>query len=293
MAIDDGSTDRSPAILRQYAQRDARLKVLTRTHEGIVASLNAGLAAANSKYIARMDADDISESSRLERQVAYLDEHPECVAVGCSVLVIDSDGEPLWVASSPVSHEDIEKELLIGNGGALRHPSAIFPRSALDTVGSYREFLRLAEDLDLYLRLGEIGRLANLDEALLHYRVHRFSANLTRTHEMQEAVIRAIASAYERRDWSGFKADSIRDCIRKTWLSSADLEAQWGYQALHSGHSKTARKHFVEAIRQRPVCLRFWRALAAAQVRTWLGPRSVNTAQRTERKSAEEASNSR
>jgi len=269
LAIDDGSKDRSPAILTSYAQRDGRLKVLSRPHEGLVSSLNAGLADAQSKYIARMDADDISVVNRLERQVAYLDERSECVALGCSILEIDPDGDPLGVVRNPLLHEEIEKELLVGCGGALPHPGVMFRRSALETVGEYRGML--AEDLDLYLRLGEVGRLANLDEVLLHYRLHMLSINTTRKREMHEAAIRTIANAYERRKWSGFREDSVRN----GWLPSADLQAHWAYKALYGGHYKTSRKHIVKALRERPAHLGYWRVWAETYVRNWLRPHSV------------------
>jgi glycosyltransferase involved in cell wall biosynthesis len=269
IAIDDGSKDRSLAILTSYAQLDHRLTVLARPHEGLVNALNAGLAATESVYVARMDADDISLADRLEKQVAYLDEHTDCVALGCSILEIDPDGEPLGVARNPLLHEEIEKELLVGCGGALPHPSVMFRRSSLEAVGQYRGFP--AEDLDLYLRLGEIGRLANLDEVLLQYRLHSFSVNMTRKSEMREAAILAIASAYKRRNWYGFREDSVRN----SWLPSAELRAHWACKALYSGHYKTSRKHIWKALRQRPGCLRYWYVLALTYKRTWFGPPSV------------------
>jgi hypothetical protein len=218
-----------------------------------------------------MDADDISLANRLERQVAYLDEHADCVALGCNILEIDPDGEPLGVVRNPLSHEEIEKELLVGCGGAIPHPGVMFRRSDLEAVGQYRGFPQLAEDLDLYLRLGEIGRLANLDEVLLHYRLHLSSVNKTRMREMHEAAVRVIASAYERRNWPGFREDSVRN----GWLLPSDLRAHWAHKAFYGGHYKTSRKHIVKALRQRPACLRYWYVLAATYIRTWSGARSV------------------
>ena len=82
VTVDDGSTDSSGAILAHCATRDSRIRVITRNNTGIVGALNDGIAAAHGDLIARMDADDISLPRRLERQVAYLTDHPECVAGG-------------------------------------------------------------------------------------------------------------------------------------------------------------------------------------------------------------------
>ena len=80
--VNDGSTDRSLEIVRHYERLDARVRVLSRPNTGIVGALNDGLSLARGEYIARMDADDIAYPHRLERQATYLDDHPDCVAVG-------------------------------------------------------------------------------------------------------------------------------------------------------------------------------------------------------------------
>src|SRR5207237_10277673 len=95
IVIDDGSTDRSAAIAEEFASRDPRMRVLRRPHEGLSAALNAGIAAARGEYVARMDADDISAPDRLRKQVAYLDAHPACVAVGAWSDVVDEAGRQI------------------------------------------------------------------------------------------------------------------------------------------------------------------------------------------------------
>src|SRR4051794_24772902 len=77
--IDDGSTDGSLATLREFAQRDPRINLVSRPNKGLTVTLNEGIALARGEFLARMDADDIALPQRFEKQIAYLRDHPECV----------------------------------------------------------------------------------------------------------------------------------------------------------------------------------------------------------------------
>ncbi len=91
---DDGSTDTSLALLRRYANRDPRIRLISRPNTGYVKALIEAVPLAKGKYIARMDADDISLPERFERQVRFLEQNPDYAVVGSKVLLIDSDGAP-------------------------------------------------------------------------------------------------------------------------------------------------------------------------------------------------------
>ncbi len=95
IAVDDGSRDDTLDLLRQYESRDPRVRVLSRPNTGIVGALNDGMRLARADLIARMDGDDLCLPDRFEKQVAYLQQHPDCVLVGSQVLLIDPDGEPI------------------------------------------------------------------------------------------------------------------------------------------------------------------------------------------------------
>ena len=139
LALDDGSTDESPRILAALAARDDRIRVRVAPHAGLVRRLNQGLAEARGTCIARMDADDISYPERFERQLAFLETHPECVAVGTAVDEIDPDGRPIRPLDIRPNHEEIESRLLQGDGGALIHASALYRTDAVRGVGGYRQ----------------------------------------------------------------------------------------------------------------------------------------------------------
>lgn len=168
--VDDGSTDTSPAILADYASRDPRIRVVTQANAGIVAALNRGLAECRTALVARMDADDVSLPTRLERQVAFLATRPMVAVVGTAVQRISETGAAGPEVRHPAAWQAIARGLRHGN--CLAHPSVMMRRDAVMEVGGYREFLRHAEDYDLWTRVAERQELANLPDCLLRYRVH-------------------------------------------------------------------------------------------------------------------------
>ncbi|HEX8521903.1 MAG TPA: glycosyltransferase, partial [Tepidisphaeraceae bacterium] len=187
IAVNDGSTDESLDILNSLAKRDARLHIHSRPNTGIVGALNDGLSQCQGELIARMDADDLSLPNRLEKQVAFLDAHPDHVLVGSRVLLIDPDNLPIRPWVDEFDHGAIDTAHL-NRGWPVVHPAIIMRRSAVEQIGCYRQQYATLEDLDLFLRLAEVGRLANLADVLLHYRQH-FSS-ICHLHSDQQNEIR-------------------------------------------------------------------------------------------------------
>jgi glycosyltransferase involved in cell wall biosynthesis len=183
VAVDDGSTDATLEKLRNWKDRDERVGVLARGHEGIIAALNAGLVACRAPHVARMDADDRCHPERLAKQVAALDADPGLAV--CASLV---DGFPHdhvregfriyidWL-NHLVDHEAITREIFIES--PLAHPSVAFRKRWVEKVGGYQEH-GWPEDYDLWLRLYLAGaRFEKVPEVLLYWREHE--ARLTRT----------------------------------------------------------------------------------------------------------------
>lgn len=168
--VDDHSTDETSAILSRYVQQDERLRVLrNETNMGVAHSLNLGLNAAQGTYIARMDSDDISCPERFERQVEFLETHPEVGVVGTQLLFIDEDGhfspQPAW---EPVtSSARILWQLLCGP--PLCESSTMMRTDCVRTVGGY-EPAYLNADMQLWGKLAFVTKLRNLDEVLIRYR---------------------------------------------------------------------------------------------------------------------------
>ncbi len=268
ITVDDGSTDGSLAILRDHATRDARLRVISRPNTGIVGALNDGLAAARGPYIGRMDADDTCDATRLVRQVAYLDGHRSCVAVGTWVTRTDPYGSPVAEQTPPVDHAAIDAALLRAEGGAMVHATMLIRREALERVGGWRAQYNWVEDLDLCLRLGEVGELANVPAALYRYRRHAESVCATRYEQMCRSLQALLDETYARRGLGAApNLYDVRPDLTEKEEGVAHQYRMWACHALARGEAGLARRHAWAALRHEPWSPRSWRvaywALAA------------------------------
>lgn len=166
--IDDGSTDSSAEIISNY--QDGRICFVQQENAGLAAALNKGIEMSKGKYIARMDADDISFPRRLETQYAYLENHPDILAVGSAAEWIDAEGNYICTIQKAVSYEDIKKQL---PDTPFIHPSVMFRKSAYYEAGMYPSRLRHGgEDTVLFSKIAKLGEVRNLSEALIAYRIH-------------------------------------------------------------------------------------------------------------------------
>ena len=172
LIIDDASTDNTPEILRELAAADRRICVLSNSvNRGLAASLNAGWRRARGNLIARMDADDISLPQRLERQVAFLTQHPDVAVLGGGAELANAAGHDLGQVLRPETHAELAGRILYEN--PFIHPSVMVRRSFYEALGGYDEHLRRAEDLDLWFRGYRRFQFHNLREPLIRYRLRR------------------------------------------------------------------------------------------------------------------------
>jgi len=261
LALDDGSTDESREILEGFAKRDSRVRVRSRRNRGLVASLNELVEEAQGEYLARMDADDVALPERFARQVAHLDAHPECVLLGTRVLLVDPEDAPLRPFAELCRHEEIDREHLAGRGGAICHPSAMMRNRVVREVGGYDASKPYAEDLDLFLRLAEIGRLENLPDTLLWYRMHPESMGHRFREKQRASAAAAVQEACRRR---GLPSPTWTETAPSQGGSGAETHRRWAWWALGAGHVATARKHAWAALRREPWTVKSWKAMACA-----------------------------
>lgn len=174
LAVDDGSSDATPELLADWAARDGRVRLLRQEPAGIVAALERARVSARGAVLARMDADDVCEPSRFERQDALLRSDPTLVGCGCRVRYFPDAAVRAgarryerWL-NACVTPAEVDRAMFVEC--PLAHPTFFLRADAVAAVGGYRE-MGWPEDYDLVLRLwGAGGRMAKVPEVLLHWR---------------------------------------------------------------------------------------------------------------------------
>ncbi len=262
LIMDDGSTDGSRKIVEDLAREDSRVRVFASENAGAVAARNRLLAEAKGEYVALMDSDDIAFENRFEVQFNFLETHSDHLLIGSQVLLIDAEDAPLRLGVERFSHEEIDEFHLQRNtGAAIVHPSAMFRLPVVRELGAYREGTFPAEDIDLFLRLAEKGRIANLPQVLLHYRIHAASAGHAKRQRQLEQIREARRQAYSRR---GLPWEEPAKPITMSTEDPHALHERWAWWALMGGYPASARKHAWKALRQAPWRPRHWKVMACA-----------------------------
>lgn len=167
--VEDGSSDRTWDILQACAQQDQRVRLLRNAdNQGVLASRNRGLAAAQGEYLAVQDADDLSLPGRLAVQVTYLDQQPAVSAVGSPAQRIDAAGCVLSTWEVPQGHAQIRAHLLFTS--PIAHTTMLARLALVRQVGGY-QYEYGVEDYDLWWRLSKVGRLETIPQVLAQYRI--------------------------------------------------------------------------------------------------------------------------
>jgi glycosyltransferase involved in cell wall biosynthesis len=196
LLINDCSTDGSLEVMQRYAAANPALRVIqTERNLGLIGSLNVGFAAARGTYIARMDQDDIALPARFEKQVAFLEANPDVAIVGSHVQVISDSGRFGEVWHYPTTREGVRKG--VAEKVCFAHPAVMIRRSIFSDAAltpPYRQDFKNCEDVDLWKRICSRHAGANIDEVLLHYRIH--SSNMS-TNNILSQSFGAYAAIHE------------------------------------------------------------------------------------------------
>lgn len=191
--VDDGSTDDSGSIANDCATRDSRIQVINQPNQGIVSALNVAITASRGKYIARMDADDVSLPHRFERQFSVMEAHPDIVILGCASDTIDGNG---LISNKRETSEDliIRQSVLDSFPPSILqvlHPTTFIRTEILKSIGGYLDDYEFAEDYDLYLRIGAHGQIAEICEVLFQYRIHGNNISIRRLRDQEMSGARS------------------------------------------------------------------------------------------------------
>ena len=185
LIFDDASTDGSSEILKHYTKQDSRIKLITNpVNRGLGYNLAQGIKLAQSPWIARMDADDLALSNRLQLQLDYVKAYPETDIVGSCAIDIDSQGAFLSQRKVPIQHQQI-RNLIWTN--PFIHGTVLFNRAAILKVGSYSPALAKRQDYDLWFRCAQANlQFANLSRSLIKY---RFTDNTLQRNDLGVALV--------------------------------------------------------------------------------------------------------
>ena len=191
---DDGSCPEAATLLREVAGLDERIKLIGQDeNHGLAFSLNACIDEAKGKYIARMDADDISELYRMEHQKKYLEENDFDLIGGISQM-IDEDGNTIYsIKKVPTNFKKIKK--CIKYNQVISHPTWFGKKEVFDKLNGYRN-MPLCEDYDFTLRAILQGfKISNVNECVLKYRMTKDSISRSNLFE-QYLFARYITKQY-------------------------------------------------------------------------------------------------
>ena len=184
--VDDGSTDNTPAILKQYASNDSRIKIIVDDRNiGIVGALNHGLRHCTSPLIARQDADDISTVTRLELQKKFLDDRPETAMCGTGMYVINEEGKLMFEIEHACNYGVIRSALK--SGCSFVHGSVMYRKSVIDSLNGYSSDPRFqhAEDYELWVRMAKNHHIENIPGKRFYF--HRdHSSKIGNIHRAQQ-----------------------------------------------------------------------------------------------------------
>jgi glycosyltransferase involved in cell wall biosynthesis len=282
--IDDGSTDSSPSILASYSARDSRVRVHRKENSGIVDSLNFGCRLAQGQYIARMDADDVCDPIRLERQIAFLDAHPRVGLVGCGIYDnVDGNGATLYRTYLPKENDAIQRTIV--ERWCFLHPSIMFRTELFALVGGYRKIFESAEDHDFILRILERCEAHNLQEPLIRYRVNPKGLSVVYHQYMNDLGEIAMELAQRRRRGEPEHLSSELQRLTELKLRrkpanglngffqrlrdslyAANRFYGFGCRELCAGRMRSARRCYLVSLRTNALFLKSWLGLALSML---------------------------
>lgn len=227
LIFDDGSTDSSKDIIKEYSKKDSRIKsFFFKENQGYVIHLNQGLEIANGKYIARMDSDDICLPNRFKIQIEYLESHPEIWVLGSSSIIINDQGEEMGKSKRFNNPDELYFMSFFIN--PLSHPTVFFRKKEIKSIGGYNEKKQPSEDFDLWTRVLNKGKIANIEQPLLKYREHDSSISVKKR-ELQKKNSHQTLRDFWKRELNIFVDDDEILFLKQFHKGYDDLPKEKAY----------------------------------------------------------------
>jgi hypothetical protein len=253
--VDFGSTDSSKSIVSSFAAKDDRIKLHEIPNCGLAEARNAGCFLAQGKYIAIMDADDISLPQRLMWEVEFMEKHPEVGLVGGGREWFNANGGTLFINADPTDDAAIRAALAIRC--AFCQPTVLIRSEAFSLVGGYRRAFLQAEDYDLFLRISERFQCANLEHVVLKYRVHPHQLSMAKHRQQTLCALAARVSWTSRMAGKPDPLDSVEEVtpalLARLGVSAAMIETalatrcnEWVRNMCRAGEYSVALQAAVE-----------------------------------------------
>jgi len=248
LVIDDGSTDSTRKLLESV--HDPRLRLVSNERNiGLIGTLNRGLDMAAGRYIARMDADDVSAPERLEKQVQYLEAHPDVHVLGSMVNLINEHGKVFGAITGYPKDADVIHRYLLREC-CLIHPSVMFRKDTVLGADGYSTSTRHAEDYDLWLRLSDHHKIANLPDKLVSYRMHRNQVSIRNLATQHHVAQSCRMVALKRRSALGEVVSDVERVVHAgLWRRLRAAECTLGRDYLNWARIYRWMKHSDMALR--------------------------------------------
>lgn len=276
--VNDGSTDESPQICDEYAQRDPRIRIIHQENQGLTKALIAGCAAATGDYIARQDVGDVSSSRRLYLQKAALDSDEQLAFVSCWTEYCGPEWEHLYLskgsgaATSPINILAEPGNRLILDG-PCHHGSVIFRKDYYIRAGGYRAEFYYAQDWDLWCRFAELGKFQALDALLYRVRVMPESISTSNKKAQEKLGALALAALKERRQGNSDKnilqqARGIRPGKKRRGSPSRTKATGFYFigECLRRNGDSRSTLYFKKATKATPLFIKSWVRLAQSRL---------------------------
>jgi len=278
IVIDDGSTDSTVDLIRAYGDR---VTLLTQKNQGSAVARNAGIAAAQGKYIAFLDSDDAWLPGKLTTQVRYLEQHPDIGMIYGRWHVWKPQPDGHFASADTIDPESTEPTRLVEEGSGWLYNRLLFTsllhtitvmarRSLIDEVGTFDVDLKRGQDYDYWIRASRVTQIHQIDQVLALYRLHGEGCAKKWPHVNYEKLV--VENALARWGHQGPTGELTKKREIEARLSETCFS--FGYHHYWEGSPQLASKAFMQSLRHRPGHLASWRYLAMSLVKSITKPSS-------------------